>query len=78
MKVGCGFVEKTVHGQKYIYLWSFQVRANGMRKVERYVGPAKRPDVRERALRELDAYANRAAAELARRRARWRRQLGGP
>ena len=78
MKVGCGFVEKTVHGQRYLYVWSFAFRGQGVRKVERYIGPARRPEARQRALRELEAYAERATAELDRRRARWRRQLGSP
>jgi len=78
MKVGCGFVEKTVHGQRYLYIWSFESRGYGVRKVERYVGPANRPEVRLRALRDLEAYAARATAELERRRARWRRQLASP
>jgi hypothetical protein len=78
MKVGCGFVEKTVHGQRYLYIWSFESRGYGQRKVERYLGPASRPEVRARALRELDVYAARAMAEIERRRARWRRQLTGP
>ncbi len=78
MKVGCGFVEKAVHGQRYLYVWSFQFRAGGMRKVERYVGPVRSPEARQRALRELEAYAERAAAEIQRRRARWRRQLTAP
>ncbi len=78
MKVGCGVVEKSVHGQRYLYIWSFQVRGSGMRKVERYMGPARSPEAREKALRELDAYADRATSELARRRARWHRQLAAP
>lgn len=78
MKVGCGLVVKTVHGQEYLYIWSFQPRGNGMRKVERYVGPARDAAARERALRELETYAARATADLERRRARWRKQLGGP
>ena len=78
MKVGCGVVEKSVHGQRYLYVWSFQVRGNDMRKVEKYIGPAKSPEARQRALRELDAYAERASAELGRRRAHWHRMLSTP
>lgn len=77
MKVGCGFVEKTVHGQRYLYVWSFQIHGAEMRKVERYIGPAKSPEARRKALQDLEAYASRATADLERRRARWRRQLAG-
>ncbi len=78
MKVGCGFVQKTVHGQRYLYVWTFEAHGAGVRKVERYVGPAKRPEARQKALRELEALATRAAAQLERRRAAWRRQLASP
>jgi len=78
MKVGCGFVEKTVHGQRYLYVWAFEARESGVRKVERYIGPARRPEVRQKALRELETLASRATAALERRRATWRRQLAPP
>lgn len=78
MKVGCGFVEKSIHGQRYLYVWTYQVRGAGIRRVEKYMGPSKSPEARGRALRELDAYAERATAELNRRRARWHRLLSTP
>jgi len=77
MKVGCGFVAKTVHGQRYLYVWTFEPQGVGMRKVERYIGPARRPETRQKALRELEALAARATAQLERRRASWRRELAG-
>jgi hypothetical protein len=78
MKLGCGLVEKTVHGQRYLYVWSFQQRGNEVRRVEKYLGLARSAEAREKALRELDAYVERATAELARRRARWHRLLAPP
>ncbi len=78
MKIGCGCVEKTIHGGLYLYVWHFEARGYLVRKVERYMGPAKSLDARRRALQELEAYAARATADLERRRAAWRRQLGGP
>jgi hypothetical protein len=75
MKVGCGFVVKTVHGQRYLYVWTFEPHGVGMRKVERYIGPTRRPEARQKALRELEAFATRATAQLERRRAAWRRAL---
>ncbi len=78
MKLGCGFVEKTIHGQRYLYVWTFQARGSDVSRVERYMGPARSPESRTKALRELDAYAERALAELGRRRARWHRLLSVP
>ncbi len=78
MKVGCGFVEKSIHGQRYLYVWTYQLRGSSLRRVEKYMGPSKSPEARQRALRELDAYAERVSAELERRRARWHRILSPP
>jgi len=70
VKVGCGFVEKEIRGNRYLY---FRVR-----KVERYMGPASDPEARRRTLAEIEAYAGRANAELAERVAAWRRELRRP
>ncbi len=78
MKIGCGFVEKTIHGGRYLYVWHFESRGYGVRKVERYIGPARSPEARRKALQELEAYATRATADLEHRRVRWRRELSGP
>ncbi len=78
MKVGAGVVEKTIHGGRYLYVWTFEVRGAGVRKVERYMGPSERPEARRNALRALEAYADRALDQIERRRARWRRQLAVP
>ena len=78
MKVGCGFVEKEIHGNGYLYSWRFQGRAGGVRKFERYMGPASDPNTRLRTLDEIEAYAARANAEFQERIAEWRRQLSRP
>ncbi len=78
MKVGCGFVRKTIHGGRYLYVWTFEARGSGYRRVERYIGPADSPQARAKTLATLDGYAQRAAAQIDRRRARWRRQLASP
>ncbi len=78
MKVGCGFVEKTIHGGRYLYVWTFENPGGEVRKVERYVGPSNRPEARAKALQILESYADRAAAQIERRRVRWRRQLTAP
>lgn len=78
MKVGCGFVEKQIRGNRYLYFWCFQGRGGGVRKVERYIGPANDPEARRRTLAEIEAYGTRATAELQERIAQWRRQLSRP
>ncbi len=75
MKVGCGFVEKEIRGNLYLYFWCFQVRGAGVRKLERYMGPASDSDARRRTFEEIEAYTARASAELQGRVAEWRRVL---
>ncbi|MCI4371828.1 MAG: hypothetical protein L3J78_04190 [Thermoplasmata archaeon] len=75
MKVGCGFVEKVIRGNRYLYFWCFQGRGAGVRKVERYMGPIEDPEARRRTLGEIEAYAGRAIAEFEERIAGWRRVL---
>ena len=78
MKVGCGFVQKEIRGNGYLYFWSFQGRGGGVRKLERYMGPASDRDARRRTLDEIEAYAARANAEFQERIGEWRRQLSRP
>ena len=78
MKVGCGFVEKEIRGNRYLYFWCFQGHGARVKKLERYMGPASDPDARRRTLAEIEAYAGRANAELAERVAAWRRELRRP
>ena len=78
MKVGCCYVEKEIRGNRYLYFWCFQGRGAGVRKIERYMGPASDSEARRRTLREIEAYAARANAELAERMAAWRRELARP
>ena len=75
MKVGCGFVEKQIHGRRYLYFWSFQGRGTDARKVEIYVGPAADPAARRKTLSAIETYCDRMRVELERRIARWRREL---
>ncbi|MFA5896383.1 MAG: hypothetical protein WC985_05700 [Thermoplasmata archaeon] len=75
MKVGCGFVEKEIHGNRYLYFWHFQARGSDVRKIERYMGPANSSEARRRTLQEIDTYAARAASEFEARIAEWRREL---
>ncbi len=76
MKIGCGFVEKEIHGNRYLYFWHFQVRGAVVRKMEKYMGPADSPEARRRTLQEIETYTARATADLESRIAEWRRELG--
>ena len=78
MKVGCGFVEKEIRGNRYLYFWCFQGHGARVRKVERYMGPASDPEARRRTLAEIELYAAHARAALADRVAAWRRELRRP
>lgn len=78
LKVGCGFVEKEIRGNRYLYFWCFQGRGGGVKKIERYMGAASDPDARRRTLNEIEAYSARATAELQERIAQWRRELSRP
>ncbi|MGQ0796883.1 MAG: hypothetical protein ACT4OI_03325 [Methanobacteriota archaeon] len=78
MKVGCGYVEKQIHGNRYLYFWSFQGRGSAVRKVERYVGRAQDPESRRRLLQDLEAYAGKAADQIRGRIEEWRRELAKP
>ncbi len=77
MKVGCGFVEKEIRGNRYLYFWCFQGHGARVKKVERYMGPASDPEARRRTLTEIEVYAAHAKAALADRVAAWRRELRG-
>lgn len=78
MKVGCGYVEKEIHGNRYLYFWCFQVRGTGVRKVERYMGPTGSSEARRRTLEEIEAYTARAISELEGRLSSWQRELSRP
>src|SRR2546428_7580600 len=78
VKVGCGFVEKEIRGNRYLYFWCFQGRGAGVRKIERYMGPASDSEARRRTLGEIEAYAARATTELQERISLWRREISRP
>src|SRR5436309_14476938 len=78
MKVGCGYVEKEIRGNRYLYFWCFQGRGAGVKKIERYMGPASDSEARRRTLTEIEAYAARPNAAPAERMAAWRRELARP
>jgi hypothetical protein len=78
MKVGCGYVEKQIRGNRYLYVWSFQGRGASVRKVERYIGRAEDPESRRKLLQELEAYAGKAVDQIRGRVEEWRKELARP
>ncbi len=78
MKVGCGYTQKEIRGNPYLYFWCFQGGGASVRKIERYMGPASDPEARRSTLGEIEAYAARANEEFQERIAQWRRELSRP
>lgn len=68
MQIGCGLYEHTVRGHPYLYFWHYETSAGRRRQVKEYLGPAHAEAVRAEALRRVDAYFRRVAAELQRLR----------
>ncbi len=68
MQIGCGVYVHAVRGRPYLYLWHYETARGGRRQLKEYLGPADRKDVREEAVRRVDAYYRRAARDLERLR----------
>ena len=69
MQIGCGLTTKEIRGRPYLYFWHYEERAGRRVQVFRYLGSARSEAARQRLAEVLDAYLERAAAELRRRRA---------
>ncbi len=63
--IGCGYCEKTIHGQRYLYFWHYETRGARRDQVEEYIGPARSGQARQEVARRTAAYVRRAEAELA-------------
>lgn len=68
MQIGCGVYEHVVRGHRYLYLWHYETAAGRRTQVKEYLGPADAEEVRAEAIRRVDAYFRRAAADLQRLR----------
>ncbi len=68
MQIGCGVYVHVVHGRPYLYVWHYETAGGRRRQVKEYVGSAESKEVREEAIRRVDAYFRRAARDLERLR----------
>ncbi len=69
MQIGCGLTTKEIRGRPYLYFWHYEERGGRRVQVFRYLGSARSEAARQRLVEALDAYLERAGAELRRRRA---------
>ena len=68
MQIGCGVYQHAVRGRTYLYFWHYETAKGQRRQVKEYLGSAELDEVRVEAIRRMDAYFRKAAAELQRLR----------
>ncbi len=68
MQVGCGVTTKQIRGRPYLYFWHYEERGGQRAQSFRYLGPAHSEAARQRGAEAVDAYYDRVAADLRRRR----------
>ena len=68
MQIGCGVTTKEIRGRPYLYFWHYEDRGGRRVQVFRYLGSARSEAARARLTETLDAYVERVAAELRRKR----------
>ena len=68
MQIGCGVYGHAVRGHPYLYVWHYETTGGRRRQEKEYMGAAGRQDIREEAIRRVDAYFRRAARDLERLR----------
>lgn len=68
MQIGCGVTTKEIRGRPYLYFWHYEDRGGRRVQVFRYLGSALSEAARQRLTETLDAYVERVAAELRRKR----------
>ncbi len=64
MQIGCGVYEHIVRGRPYLYVWHYETAKGERRQIKEYLGPSGDDEVRAEAIRRIDAYFRKAAAEL--------------
>lgn len=68
MQIGCGVYKHVVRGHAYLYLWHYETEKGRRRQAKEYVGSAESEEARAEAIRRVDVYYRKAAAELQRMR----------
>lgn len=68
MQIGCGVTTKEIRGRPYLYFWHYEDRGGRRVQVFRYLGAARSESARAKLEGVLDAYVDRLAAEIRRRR----------
>lgn len=68
MQIGCGVYEHEVRGRTYLYFWHYETAKGQRRQMKEYLGSAELDEVRAEAIRRVDTYFRKAAAELQRLR----------
>jgi len=68
MQIGCGVTTKAIRGRPYLYFWHYEERGGRRVQVFRYLGALRSDAARQKLETALDAYMDRLAAELRRRR----------
>jgi hypothetical protein len=68
VQIGCGVTTKAIRGRPYLYFWHYEERGGRRVQVFRYLGALRSDAARQKLETALDAYMDRLAAELRRRR----------
>jgi hypothetical protein len=69
VQIGCGVTTKEIRGRPYLYFWHYEERGGRRVQAFRYLGPARSEAARQKLTEVLDAYVERVAADLRRKRA---------
>jgi hypothetical protein len=68
VQIGCGVTTKEIRGRPYLYFWHYEERGGRRVQVFRYLGAARSEVARQKLMEVLDAYVERVAADLRRKR----------
>src|SRR5439155_13177533 len=68
VQIGCGVTSKEIRGRRYLYFWHYEERGGRRVQAFRYLGALRSEVARQKLEEVLDAYLDRLAAELRRRR----------
>jgi len=69
VQIGCGVTTKEIRGKPYLYFWHYEERGGRRVQAFRYLGSARSEAAHQKLTEVLDAYVERVAADLRRKRA---------